>query len=147
MKTGSEQSCQRRPVTARSVRQGVGRQIVRSWRRYTRAEQVAARYNIQLKGEVKDASLRPRSSTRPSSHCPAAQRSHSCIRKRLPRPAVPIRDEVQISDVARLVEQAQQVARHPPGPGRRSGPKLAQGTYETPERLDGAISRLLDEIG
>ena len=61
--------------------------------------------------------------------------------------ASPIRDEVQISDVARLVEQAQQAPDIRQDRVATIRAQLAQGTYETPERLDGAISRLLDEIG
>jgi len=61
--------------------------------------------------------------------------------------SAPIRDEVDISDVARLVEQA----RH--APEIRSDlvetirAKIAQQTYETPEKLGIAVERLLDEIG
>ena len=61
--------------------------------------------------------------------------------------ASPIRDEVQISDVARLVEQAQQAPDIRQDRVAAIRAQIAQGAYETPERLDGAISRLLDEIG
>jgi negative regulator of flagellin synthesis FlgM len=64
-----------------------------------------------------------------------------------PESSAPIRDEVQISDAARLVEQAQQA------PDIRQDrvdvirAQIANGTYETPDKLDVALSRLLDEIG
>ena len=49
------------------------------------------------------------------------------------RPEAPqIADEVDISEAARLVEQVQQ---------------SAEGTYETRDKLNVAVERLLDEIG
>ena len=58
-----------------------------------------------------------------------------------------IQDEVQISDAARLVEQAKQSSdiRHERVAAIRE--QIAQGTYDTPEKLDVALDRLLDEIG
>jgi len=61
--------------------------------------------------------------------------------------ASPIRDELQISEAARLIEQAQNL------PGVREDrvasirAQIAAGTYETPEKLDVALERLLDEVG
>jgi negative regulator of flagellin synthesis FlgM len=58
-----------------------------------------------------------------------------------------IQDEVQISDAARLVEAVHQVPdiRHDRVAAIRA--QIAAGTYETPEKLEIAIERLLDEIG
>jgi len=73
---------------------------------------------------------------------------------RLSKPAAadqagPIRDELEISEAARAAEARQ--------PGEVSGirqdrvnairAQIAAGTYETPEKLDAALDRLLDEIG
>jgi len=53
---------------------------------------------------------------------------------------------LQISDVAQLVQQAQQLPeiRHERVQAIRA--QIAAGTYETPEKLEIAISRLLDEL-
>jgi negative regulator of flagellin synthesis FlgM len=59
----------------------------------------------------------------------------------------PIQDEVQISDAARLIEQTQQVPDVRQDRVDAIRAQIAQGTYETPEKLDVAVSRLLDEIG
>lgn len=59
----------------------------------------------------------------------------------------PIHDELQISDAARVMESMQQI------PDVRSDrvaairSQIAAGTYETADKLDVAVSRLLDEIG
>jgi negative regulator of flagellin synthesis FlgM len=71
---------------------------------------------------------------------------------RLSQPAsraesAPIQDEVQISDAARLVEQAQQAPDIRQDRVQAIRAQIAAGTYETPEKLDIAVSRLLDEIG
>lgn len=62
-----------------------------------------------------------------------------------PQPSA-IADELQISDVARLVAEAQQLPdiRHERVQAIRA--EIAAGTYETPEKLEIAISRLLDEL-
>ena len=58
-----------------------------------------------------------------------------------------IADEVDISEAARLVEQTQQL------PGVRQDrveavrQQIAAGTYETSDKLNAAVERLLDEIG
>ncbi|NQU20704.1 MAG: flagellar biosynthesis anti-sigma factor FlgM [Candidatus Nealsonbacteria bacterium] len=61
--------------------------------------------------------------------------------------ATPINDEVDISQEARLVEQTHQIpdVRQDRVDSIRS--QLAAGTYETAEKLDVAVDRLLDEIG
>ncbi len=58
-----------------------------------------------------------------------------------------INDEVQISDAARLIEQAQQLPDVRQGRIDAIRAQIAQGTYETSDKLDVAVSRLLDEIG
>jgi len=61
--------------------------------------------------------------------------------------AAQITDEVDISEAARFAEQIQQT------PGIRQDRveavrlQIAEGTYETSQRLNAAIERLLDEIG
>jgi negative regulator of flagellin synthesis FlgM len=59
----------------------------------------------------------------------------------------PIHDEVNISDAARLIEQAQQVPDIRQNRVDTIRAQIAAGTYETPDKLDSAIARLLDEIG
>jgi len=56
-------------------------------------------------------------------------------------------DEVQISDAAKLIEQMQQMPDIRQDRVASIRAQIAQGTYETPNRLDTAVSRLLDEIG
>ena len=59
----------------------------------------------------------------------------------------PINDELQISDAARLVEQARQVPEVRQDRIEAIRAKIAEGTYETDEKLEIAVERLLDEIG
>lgn len=59
----------------------------------------------------------------------------------------PIADEVQISDAARLAEQAGGAADIRYDRVAEIRAQIAAGTYETPEKLEIAVSRLLDEIG
>jgi negative regulator of flagellin synthesis FlgM len=61
--------------------------------------------------------------------------------------SAPIRDELQISDAARLVEQAQQAPDIRQDRVNSIRAQIANGTYETADKLDLAVSRLLDEIG
>jgi negative regulator of flagellin synthesis FlgM len=64
------------------------------------------------------------------------------------RPAAPqITDEVDISEAARLVEQVQQMPEMREDRIEAVRRQIAEGTYETHERLDVAVQRLLDEIG
>lgn len=58
-----------------------------------------------------------------------------------------IRDEVQISDAARLAEQSGGASDIRFDRVAAIRAEIASGTYETPEKLDLALSRLLDEIG
>ena len=64
-----------------------------------------------------------------------------------PTQSSPIKDEVQISDAARLVEQAQQAPDIRQDRVNAIRAQIAAGTYETQEKLEIAVSRLLDEIG
>ena len=59
----------------------------------------------------------------------------------------PIQDELQISDAARLVEQVKQAPEIRQDRVDAIRQQIAAGTYETPEKLDIALDRLLDEIG
>ena len=58
-----------------------------------------------------------------------------------------IQDEVNISDAARLVEQAKQAPDIRQDRVQAIRAQIASGTYETTGKLDTAVSRLLDEIG
>ncbi len=61
--------------------------------------------------------------------------------------SAPIRDEVEISDAAQLIEQTQAMpdVRQDRVDAIRS--QIAEGAYETQEKLDIAVERLFDEIG
>ena len=73
---------------------------------------------------------------------------HSRVSQPTARPDSPsIHDEVQISDAARLVEQAQEVPEIRQQRVAAIRAEIASGTYETQEKLDIALQRLLDEIG
>ncbi len=58
-----------------------------------------------------------------------------------------IQDEVNISDAARLVEQAKQAPDIRQDRVQAIRAQIASGTYETTGKLDVAVNRLLDEIG
>jgi len=59
----------------------------------------------------------------------------------------PIQDELEISDAARLVERTGEVPEIRQDRIDAIRARIAEGTYETPEKLEVAIKRLLDEIG
>lgn len=61
--------------------------------------------------------------------------------------SAPIADEVNISDAARLAEQAQQLPDIRQDRVAAIRAQIAAGTYETPEKISAALDRLLDEIG
>jgi anti-sigma28 factor (negative regulator of flagellin synthesis) len=64
------------------------------------------------------------------------------------RPEAPqIADEVDISEAARLVEQVQQMPEMREDRVEAVRQQIAAGTYETGDKLSGAVERLLDEIG
>ncbi len=58
-----------------------------------------------------------------------------------------ITDELQISEAARLAEQSQPSQEIRADRVETIRAQIAQGAYETPEKLDVAVARLLDEIG
>lgn len=58
-----------------------------------------------------------------------------------------IRDELQISAAARLAEQTYEAADIRWDRVEAIRAELARGTYETAEKLEIALDRLLDEIG
>ena len=71
---------------------------------------------------------------------------------RLNRPAAspssgPIQDEVQISDAGRLLDQVRDLPEIRQDRVDQIRKQIAEGTYETPEKLQIALDRLLGEIG
>jgi negative regulator of flagellin synthesis FlgM len=64
-----------------------------------------------------------------------------------PSGANPIQDELSISDAARAVDQVGQVPDMRMDRVQQIRAQIADGTYETPQKLDIALGRLLDEIG
>ena len=64
-----------------------------------------------------------------------------------PNPAGQIQDELDISDAARLMEQAKGVPEIRQDVVDRIRGQIADGTYETQDKLDIALDRFLDEIG
>jgi negative regulator of flagellin synthesis FlgM len=56
-------------------------------------------------------------------------------------------DEVNISEAARLVEQVHEMPNMREDRIEAVRQQIAAGTYETSERLNVAVQRLLDEIG
>ena len=71
---------------------------------------------------------------------------------RVSSPAAPtsspqIQDELSISDAARLAEQVRQMPEVRQELVDRVRAQIASGTYDTPDKLDLAVERLLDEIG
>ena len=61
--------------------------------------------------------------------------------------STPIRDEVNISDAAQWIEQARQAPDIRQDRVQSIRAQIASGTYDTADKLDVAVSRLLDEIG
>jgi negative regulator of flagellin synthesis FlgM len=61
--------------------------------------------------------------------------------------ATPIQDELEISDAARLAEQARAAPEVRQQRVEAIRARIAEGTYETQEKLAIAVERLLDEIG
>ena len=61
--------------------------------------------------------------------------------------STPINDELQISDAARLTDQAGRIPEIRQERVDAIRAQIASGSYETPEKLDAAVERLLDEIG
>lgn len=63
-----------------------------------------------------------------------------------PPRSAPIEDELQISDAAQMVEQAKQLPDVRWERVNQIRAQIAAGTYETEDKLEIAIGRLLDEI-
>ncbi len=61
--------------------------------------------------------------------------------------AAQIADEVNISDAARMAEQVQQLPDVREDRVEAVRQQIAAGTYETSDKLNAAVERLLDEIG
>ena len=61
--------------------------------------------------------------------------------------SAPIQDELEISDAARLVEKVGDVPEVRQARVDEIRAQIAAGTYETEEKLEIAVGRLLDEIG
>ena len=61
--------------------------------------------------------------------------------------AAPINDEVEISEAAKLADKLGDVPEIRQDRVQQIRAQIAEGTYETQEKLDIAVSRLLDEIG
>jgi negative regulator of flagellin synthesis FlgM len=59
----------------------------------------------------------------------------------------PIQDELQISDAARLVGRVNDLPDIRQDRVNQIRSQIANGTYETDEKLQTAVGRLLDEIG
>ena len=71
---------------------------------------------------------------------------------RLSQPQAPdasgaIQDEVQISDAGQRIDQIRQLPEIRQSRVDAIRAQIADGTYETDEKLDLAVGRLLDEIG
>lgn len=64
-----------------------------------------------------------------------------------PSQAGPIQDELDISDAGQLVELAKEVPEIRQDRVDQIRAQIAEGAYETPQKLDVALDRLLDEIG
>lgn len=64
-----------------------------------------------------------------------------------PSSGAPIQDELQISSEAELIEKVHQLPDIRHELVARIRAEIAAGTYETDEKLQIAVGRLLDEIG
>lgn len=62
-------------------------------------------------------------------------------------PSAPIQDELHISDAAQFVEQVRQMPDIRQERVDQIRSQIAAGAYETDDKLDIALGRLLDEIG
>jgi negative regulator of flagellin synthesis FlgM len=66
----------------------------------------------------------------------------------MPHPEAPqIADEVDISEAAQFAEQIQQMPEMREDRIEAVRQQIAEGTYETSDKLNAALERLLDEIG
>jgi negative regulator of flagellin synthesis FlgM len=85
-------------------------------------------------------------------HLHGAQPVNSPHSARINRPAStpssgPIQDEVQISDAARLLDKVSDLPAIRQDRVNQIRQQIADGTYETPEKMQIAVERLLGEIG
>jgi len=64
-----------------------------------------------------------------------------------PSSAGPIQDELQLSDAALMMERVREMPDVRQDRVEQIRAQIANDTYETPEKLDVALERLLDEIG
>ncbi len=64
-----------------------------------------------------------------------------------PSAADPIQDELDISDAGKMVDRVKQVPDIREDRVARIRAQIDAGTYETDEKLELAVGRLLDEIG
>jgi negative regulator of flagellin synthesis FlgM len=64
-----------------------------------------------------------------------------------PNESGPIQDELQISDAAQMLDKVGQIPDVRQDRVDQIRARIAEGTYETREKLDIAVERLLDEIG
>jgi len=64
-----------------------------------------------------------------------------------PNPPGAIQDELEISDAAQQVDKVRQLPEIRQDRVNEIRAKIAEGTYETEEKLEIALGRLLDEIG
>jgi negative regulator of flagellin synthesis FlgM len=74
---------------------------------------------------------------------------HSARASRPVEPAAgsPIQDELQISDAAQFVDQMRDLPDVRMDKVAQIKAQIANGTYETADKVDIALDRLLDEIG
>ena len=61
--------------------------------------------------------------------------------------AAPIQDELSRSDAAQMVDRVRQTPDIRQDRVASLRAQIANGSYETPDKLDVALNRLLDEIG
>ncbi len=85
-------------------------------------------------------------------HLHGAQSISSPHAARISKPAAPassapIQDELQLSDGAQFVQMAHEVPDIRQDRVNQIRAQIAEGTYETDEKLQIALGRLLDEIG
>ena len=85
-------------------------------------------------------------------HLHGAQPINAPTRRRISQPpsaspAGQIQDELQISDAGRLIGQVQDMPDVRWDRVNQIRTQIAKGTYETDEKLQVAVGRLLDEIG
>ncbi len=84
-------------------------------------------------------------------HLHGAQAINAPHISRLSEPAAPrsaaIEDELQISDAAQMMDRVHDMPDIRQDLVQRIRAEIASGGYETDEKLDVALGRLLDEIG